>query len=410
MDSRRNCTRSKTADNRIWIKQKGTLKMNDYISYILEQTKNVLAIDSPTGFTARAAEYVMSQYRSMGYQPVLTNKGGILVCVSEGDSCTGELSCDGSIYTGEMPCGGNTLQSGSTAGQTKAPGAAAPADGAILLEAHMDTLGGMVCEINGNGRLILTPLGGMNPNNAEAENCRIYTRDGKIYSGTFQLKNASIHVNGAYNTTSRSYDAMEVVLDELAETKEDVLALGILPGDIVCFDPRTIITDSGYIKSRFLDDKLSVGILLGYAKYLKENNVKTKRKIYQHITVFEEVGHGGAASVPEDVTEVLAVDMGCVGDGLGCKETQVSICAKDSGGPYHYDVVTALVNAAKSANLDFAVDVYPHYGSDAEAALRAGHDCRHGLIGSGVYASHGYERSHKKGVENTFGLLKAYLG
>ena len=149
---------------------------------------------------------------------------------------------------------------------------------------------------------------------------------------------------------------------------------------------------------------------MGYAAYLKEENVTTARKIYQHITVFEEVGHGGSASVPSDVTEVLSVDMGCVGDGLGCRETQVSICAKDSGGPYHYDVVTALIQAAKREGLDFAVDVYPHYGSDAEATLRAGHDCRHGLIGAGVYASHGYERSHKKGIANTFGLLKAYLG
>lgn len=347
--------------------------MNDYVSYILEQTKNLLAIDSPTGFTSRAAAYVMNEYQKLGYAPSLTNKGGVLVCVSEGS-------------------------------------AAGSGQGAVMLQAHMDTLGAMVCDIRKNGRLSLTPLGGMNPNNAEAENCRVYTRDGKVYSGTFQLQNASIHVNGDYNATSRSYSVMEVVLDEIVEKKEDVLALGILPGDIVCFDPRTVITDSGYIKSRFLDDKLSVGILLGYAKYLKDNHIQTARKIYQHITVFEEVGHGGSASVPEDVTEFLAVDMGCIGEGLSCKETQVSICAKDSGGPYHYDVVTALVNAAKSASLDFAVDVYPHYGSDAEASLRAGYDCRHGLIGSGVYASHGYERSHKKGVENTFLLLKAYLG
>ena len=224
------------------------------------------------------------------------------------------------------------------------------------------------------------------------------------------MKNASLHVNGSYNATARSYDVMEVVLDELVESREDVLALGILPGDVVAFDPRTVVTDSGFIKSRFLDDKLSVAILLGYARHLRESESRPRRKIYQHITVFEEVGHGGAASVPADATEILAVDMGCVGDGLDCKETQVSICAKDSGGPYHYDVVSGLIAAAKGANLDFAVDVYPHYGSDAEAALRAGWDCRHGLIGSGVYASHGYERSHKKGVENTLGLLISYLG
>ena len=355
---------------------KEDFSMNDIIDFILQQTKNVLAIDSPTGFTSRAADYVMEEYRKLGYAPVRTNKGGILVCVSEGN--------------GAAPCG--------------------PEEGPILLEAHIDTLGAMVSEVCANGRLSVTPLGGMNPNNGEAENCRIYTREGKVYDGTFQLKNASVHVNGEYSTTARSYDTMEVVLDEEVSDREGVLSLGILPGDIVCFDPRTVVTPSGYIKSRFLDDKLSVGILLGYAAYLKEKKETTARKIYQHIAVFEEVGHGGSASVPSDVTEVLSVDMGCVGDGLGCQETQVSICAKDSGGPYHYDVVTALIRAARREGLDFAVDVYPHYGSDAEATLRAGHDCRHGLIGAGVYASHGYERSHKKGVANTFGLLKAYLG
>ena len=74
--------------------------------------------------------------------------------------------------------------------------------------------------------------------------------------------------------------------------------------------------------------------------------------------------------------------MGCVGDGLNCKEHQVSICAKDSGGPYNYQLVSDLISAAKNAGADFAVDVYPHYGSDAEAALRAGYDVRHGLIGA----------------------------
>jgi putative aminopeptidase FrvX len=344
--------------------------MKNYTDYILDQTVKILSIDSPTGFTGNVARYVMDEYRKLGFEPRLTKKGGILVCVSEGKS----------------------------------------ADDAVLLEAHIDTLGAMVREITSSGRLALTPLGGMNANNAEAENCRVYTRGGKVYSGTFQLKNASVHVNGKYNSTERSYDVMEVVLDEIVESKADVEDLGIMAGDIVCFDPRTVVTGSGYIKSRFLDDKLSVGILLGYARYLRENNITTDRRIYQYITVFEEVGHGGSASVPADVTEIISVDMGCVGDGLGCKETKVSICAKDSGGPYHYDVVSGLVNAARKANIDFAVDVYPYYGSDAEASLRAGYDCRHGLIGSGVYASHGYERSHKNGVENTFELLKAYLG
>ena len=115
------------------------------------------------------------------------------------------------------------------------------------------------------------------------------------------------------------------------------------------------------------------------------------------------------ASIPEGVTEVISVDMGCVGDGLACEETQVSICAKDSGGPYSYDVVKKLIAAAQKEGADYAVDIYPYYGSDVEATLRAGYDIRHGLIGAGVYASHGYERSHRDGVLNTLRVLRGYL-
>ena len=252
-------------------------------------------------------------------------------------------------------------------------------------------------------------MGGMNANNAEAENCRVITKFDGIYEGTLQLCNASIHVNSDYNSTSRKFDVMEVVLDELVESAEDVKKLGIDVGDFVCFDPRSKVTASGYIKSRFLDDKLSVGILLGFAKYLADNRITPARKVYIHVTVYEEVGHGGCASVPAGVTEAISVDMGCVGNGLQCTERQVSICAKDSGGPYSYEVVKKLIAAAKKENADYAVDIYPHYGSDVEATLSAGYDIRHGLIGAGVYASHGYERSHKDGVLNTLKVLKGYL-
>ena len=335
----------------------------DYVDYMVEETRKILAIDSPSGYTREVADYVMEEYKKLGYEPQLTVKGGILVAIGGRDK-----------------------------------------ENAVQLEAHIDTLGAMVAEIKSNGRLRVTAVGGMNANNAEAENCKVITRFNGSYEGTLQLINASIHVNDEYDGIKRSYDSVEVILDENVKTKEDTEKLGIMTGDFVCFDPRTTVTKSGYIKSRFLDDKLSVGILLGYAKYLKEEHVTPERMIYQHITVFEEVGHGGAASIPEGVTEVISVDMGCVGEGLACDETQVSICAKDSHGPYHYDVVSGLIKAAKENNIDFAVDVYPHYGSDADVALTAGYDVRHGLIGAGVYASHGYERSNVDGVKNTFEL------
>lgn len=350
--------------------------MKDYTEYIIYQAKQLLSIDSPSGYTSNAANWLMKTYKDMGYDPQLTTKGGVLVQISKG--------------------------SGSDTSD--------PASGPILLTGHADTLGAMVCKITEHGTLKLTPLGGLNPNNTETENCRIITRGGKAYTGVFQLSNASIHVNGDYNDTKRTFQDMEVLIDEIVSSKEDVKALGIMTGDIVCFDPRTVVTPSGFIKSRFLDDKLSTAILMGYARYLKDENIITTREIWQHITVFEEVGHGGCASIPKGITELLAVDMGCVGEGLECSEYQVSICVKDSRGPSHYDVVSGLIKAAQKAEVDFAVDVYPFYGSDVDAALSAGTDARHCLIGPGVYASHGYERSHKKGVDNTFRLLKSYLG
>ncbi len=227
--------------------------------------------------------------------------------------------------------------------------------------------------------------------------------------GTAQLCNPSIHVNGDYNSTSRSWDTVDIVLDEDVKSAADARALGIEVGDIVCFDPRTRRTASGYLKSRFLDDKLSVGILLGFAKYLSDNRITPARRTWVHVTVYEEVGHGGSGSLPEGVTEAISVDMGCVGNGLQCTERQVSICAKDSGGPYSYEVVGKLIEAAKKTGADYAVDVYPHYGSDVEATLRAGFDIRHGLIGAGVFASHGYERSHIDGVYNSLKVLCGYL-
>ena len=250
----------------------------------------------------------------------------------------------------------------------------------------------------------------MEPNNAEAENVRIYTRSGKVYDGTCQLCNASVHVNGEYGSTKRSYDTVEVVPDEDVSTAEDARKLGIEVGDFVCFDPRTRRTASGYLKSRFLDDKLSVGILLGFAKYLADNHITLPRRTYVHVTVYEEVGHGGASSVPAGVTEAISVDMGCVGHGLECKETQVSICAKDSSGPSDYALTTRLINAAKAAGVDYAVDVYPSYSSDMDVALRSGIDAAHCVIGSGVYASHGYERTHMNGVIGTLKLIEEYIG
>ena len=335
------------------------------MDFILEKLKELMAIPSPSGFTKAVAQYTVGEFKKLGYPASLSKKGGVLV----------DLGGEGNP---------------------------------IVLAAHIDTLGGMVAEVKANGRLRLTRIGGLQPQNVECENCTVYTRFGKTYTGCMQINNPSVHVNTDYTKSERTFDGMEVVIDEKVFTKEETEALGISTGDYVCFDPRTTITESGYIKSRFLDDKLSVAILMGFAKRLKETGTKLNRRTYLFITVYEEVGHG-CSSLPADVDEILCVDMGCVGDGLACKEHQVSICAKDLDGPYDYEVTTELIRLAKEGGLDYAVDVYPHYSSDAATALHGGADIRHALIGAGVYASHGYERSHVDGVKNTLDLLLAYL-
>lgn len=339
----------------------------DYAVFAVEKTRELIAIDSPTGFTAKAMEWVKEQFCQLGFKAEITNKGGVFI-----------------------DFGGND-------------------DYGIMFDAHGDTLGAMVSGINSNGTLRIINLNGFNANNVEAENVKVYTRCGKVYEGTIQLHNPSIHVNTKYNDIARSFDTVEVYLDEDVKCKEDVKALGINTGDFVCADPRFRITESGYIKSRFLDDKLSVGMLMAYGKYIKDNNLQLKHHLYGHVTVYEEVGHGASATCPADVKEVISVDMGCVGDGLECTEKMVSICAKDSKGPYNYEVTTKLVNAAIASGADYAIDVYPRYGSDVEATLSAGHDIKHGLIGAGVFASHGYERSHMDGVLNTLKVMEAYM-
>ena len=337
--------------------------MKHYIDFIAEQLKTLTAIPSPSGYTKNATDYLMKLLQDMGYEPKLSRKGNVFVTLG-GD--------------GEP----------------------------LVLAAHVDTLGDMVRSIKDNGRLRPTTLGGHVWSTADGANCTIHTRDGKVYTGVVLNTEPSAHV--ADKKVETLEENMEILLDEPVSTKAETLALGIQTGDIIAMDPRTVITESGYIKSRFLDDKLSASILLGIAKIVKDESLSFHRKVSLLFTVYEEVGHGGSF-VPEDTTEMISVDMGCVGADLGCTERMVSICAKDSGGPYNYDLVTELSNIAKEEQLDYAIDVYPHYGSDVEATLHAGYDIRHGLIGPGVYASHNYERSHLDGVKNTFLLLTTYI-
>ena len=329
---------------------------------LLEQ---IINIDSPTGYCNKVINYLETVVKELGFNYTKNQKGNLIVDV-EGKS----------NYT-------------------------------IGLSAHVDTLGLMVRSINSDGTLKFTTLGGPLLNTYNAEYCKVYTREGKVYTGTILSTSPEVHVFPDSRSKELKEDTMCVRLDEVVYSRSDTQKLGIQTGDIIAIDPKVEITEKGYIKTRFLDDKASAFLLLELLRYLKEQNITPENNLKLIFSTYEEVGFG-ASNIP-NINEMLAVDMGCIGLDLNCTEEQVSICAKDSGGPYDYDMITNLINTAKEKNISYAVDIYPFYSSDATASLRAGNDIKAALIGTGVAASHGMERTHKHGLENTFNLILGYL-
>ncbi|MBP3321421.1 MAG: M42 family metallopeptidase [Clostridia bacterium] len=278
----------------------------------------------------------------------------------------------------------------------------------VCVSSHADTLGFMVRAVNGDGTLRIRALGGINYANVEGENVTVHTRDGRTYTGMLACTHHSSHAFDDAASMARNENTVHVLLDEQVNSAEDVRALGICHGDYVSIDPRFTVTEKGFIKSRFIDDKASVACVLTALKYMKEKGLKPQYNTVFAITMYEEIGLGGVR-VPEEISEYLAVDIAILGPDSDGSEQKVSICAKDASLPYDYDFTGRLIEAAKKAECDYAVDLFYRYGSDAGAAIRAGNNLRAALIGMGVYASHGVERTHITGVENTAKLVLAYL-
>ncbi|MFT8313316.1 MAG: M42 family metallopeptidase [Clostridium sp.] len=335
----------------------------DKIKYYLN---NILAIPSPSGFTCNIMDYIKEELHLLNVFYYTKNKGSVVA----------KIDGKNKDYIKTFSC-------------------------------HVDTLGAMVKEIKSKGTLALSPIGGFMMNSIEGENCIVETLEGKSFSGTIQTIKPSVHIHSDAKDLKRESSNMEVVLDEKVTTKEDVENLGIDVGDFITFDPRIKFTDSGFIKSRHLDDKASTAILLYAIKYITENNIELPYTVNFLFTNYEEVGHGGSC-IPEDTKEFIAVDMGAPGTGQNSSEYSVCICAKDSSGPYDLELRKKLTNICKDKNIFYKTDIYPHYGSDASAALRAGWDIKTALIGTGVYASHGYERTHIDGILSTLDLIINY--
>lgn len=336
-------------------------------AYMLSQLETLLNIPSPSGYCMEIMKYLEEEARRLGYAIEITPKGNGIITIP-GDK----------------------------------------ADKVIGLTAHLDTLGAMVRSINPSGTLRFTPIGGYAMHTVEGEYARIHTRDGRIYEGTVLSTKASVHVFKDAGEWKREEANMEIRVDEPVKSKSDTAALGIAVGDFISWEPRTRILPNGWVKSRHLDDKASVAALLGLMEWLKREGRTPAHSLKLIFSTYEEVGHG-SSYIPADITEMIAVDMGAIGDDLSTTEQDVSICAKDSSGPYDYQMTSRLIELAKRDKLAYAVDIYPYYGSDASAALRGGSNIRAALIGPGVHASHGMERTHADAIVNTAALLLAYV-
>lgn len=334
----------------------------------IDLVKELTLIPSPTGNTYTIIQHIQSILEGAGYQPVLNHKGSLMVTV-EGEDTEKER----------------------------------------FITAHVDTLGAMVRAVKPDGRLKLDLIGGFRFNAIEGEYCTIHTVDAKTYSGTILMHQTSVHVYKDAGEAERSQENMEVRIDEKVTNAEETKALGISVGDFISFDPRTEITETGFIKSRHLDDKVSVAILIQFLKKIAQKNITLPHTTHFFISNNEEIGYGGNSNITDKVVDYLAVDMGAMGDDQQTDEYSVSICVKDASGPYHYEFRKELTALCEEKQIPYQLDIYPYYGSDASAAMKAGADVRHGLIGAGIDASHAYERTHQESIEATERLVTAYL-
>ncbi len=335
--------------------------------YMIKKLEDLVNIPSPSGFTKEVLEYVKKEATHLGYTCSFNKKGGLIISVKGKQEET------------------------------------------LGLSAHVDTLGAMVRSVDHDGNLHFTLVGSYTMHSVEGSYCKIHTRDNRTYTGTILTKSPSVHSYDDAKTLERSERNMIVRIDEPIKSKDDVATLGINSGDYISFDAQFQYTEKGFIKSRHLDDKASVAVLMALLLKLSKNKLLPDKNLILLISNYEEVGFG-ASHLPKEIDELLAIDMGVVGDDLNGNEYAVSICAKDSRGPYDYEMTNRLIELAKQNHINYVVDVFPHYGSDVSAALSAGNDIRGALIGQGIHASHGMERTHVSALENTLKLVEAYIG
>lgn len=338
------------------------------IEKILENTKKYLAIPSPTGFTQRAVEEFEKEAKSMGFKTFKTNKGALMVEVE----------------------GKNNSKS-------------------KVITAHIDTLGAMVKCIEPDGKIRYNRVGGGCFGQVEGENATIISRKNGEFRGSIMPDVASTHIYGQPGANvERNQDNMYFRLDEKISKRSDVQNLGIGVGDYIYMDTRFEVTDTGFVKSRYLDNKLAVAMVLELLKMIERQDINLEYKTYFYISNYEEAGHG-ISYLPEDSFEMIAIDIGIVGDRQNSDEYSVSIAAKDKKTPYNYEFRNKLVDLCEEKGIGFKVDLYNFYSTDSTQAMHQGKDINFSSIGPGVNSTHHYERTHIESIDNTMKLLIAYI-
>lgn len=337
----------------------------DYLKRFLIDLLNT---PSPTGDTEWAISFVEQELQSLEIETQRTKKGALIA------------SLDG-------------LKS----------------DSPRAISCHVDTLGAMVAEIKASGRLRMAALNGVMWPSVESEGVWIQTRSGRQVRGSIVLENGAIHVNKDARTAARDEKNLEIRLDERTSSADETRLLGIEVGDYVSFDPRPETSDSGFVRSRFLDDKACVACTVAALKTLRENGVTPAQRTAIQISNFEEVGHGGFDGIPQDIAELLVLDMAALGQGLQGDEYHCSLCVKDSSGPYSKRLGQKIRDIAEKAGIDLKSDIYPFYGSDGSVYWRSGGGAEVALIGPGVDTSHGYERTHTDALHDTALLVAEYM-
>ena len=341
--------------------------MNLDISYLVEAIKSFIATPSPVGYYEKMKPMIEKYASELGYSVTYDNRDTAYISVKGEDSSK-----------------------------------------TVCIGAHADTLGLMVRGINSDGTLRIRALGGVNFANVEGENVTVHTRSGKTYTGMLVCAHHSVHAFDDTRTMERNENTVFVLLDQPVKNADDVRALMIRNGDYISIDPRCTVTENGYIKSRFIDNRAAMACSFATLKYLAENKIMPKYNTVFAFSFYEEIGFGGAY-VPSEMSEYVAVDIAVLGPDSDGSEMSVTICAKDASMPYDYDLTNRLIANAERAGCDYAVDLFYRYGSDAGQSIKGGNDVKAAIFGMGVYSSHGVERTHIKGIENTARLMLSYV-